>query len=323
MVAPRFSVHRVRSADEELSRMAEEVRAGLLAHPPDLPSKYFYDDRGSRLFDEITRLPEYYQTRTETALLARVAPAIVRASGARELVELGSGASPKITILLDALAAAGGEACSLLDVHAASLEQSLAGLQARYPDLKLRGVAGDFVSDLHVLGRAPRRLIAFLGSTIGNLHPEEATRFLRDTAAVLEPPGALLLGVDLVKDVARLELAYNDAQGVTAAFNRNILNVVNDSLDGDFVPEAFAHVAFYDRERAWIEMRLRALHAQRAHVRAIGVTLDLPEGAEIRTEISCKYTRASLEELLPDELELAEWHTDPEDLFGLALLQRR
>jgi L-histidine N-alpha-methyltransferase len=323
MITPTFSVHRVRPAGEELSRMAAEVSAALRSHPPSLPSKYFYDDRGSRLFDEITRLPEYYQTRTETALLARVAPAIVRAAGARELVELGSGASPKIKILLDALTAAGGDACTLLDVHAASLEQSLVGLQALYPRLSLRGVAGDFVTDLHVLGRARRRLVALLGGTIGNLHPEEATRFLRDTASVLERGGAVLLGVDLVKDVGRLERAYNDAQGVTAAFNRNILNVVNENLEGDFVPEAFAHVAFYDREQAWIEMRLRALRPQRVHVRAIDVSLDLREGAEIRTEISCKYTRESLTRLLPDELELSEWHTDAEQLFGLALLRRR
>jgi L-histidine Nalpha-methyltransferase len=323
MIAPTFSVSRVRSAGDELARMADEVGASLRADPPSLPSKYFYDDRGSRLFDEITRLAEYYQTRTETALLARVAPALVRASGARELVELGSGASPKIGILLDALVAAGGESCTLLDVHAASLEQSLTRLQSVYPRLNLRGVAGDFVTDLHVLGRAPRRLIAFLGGTIGNLDPEEATRFLRDTASVLERGGSVLLGVDLVKDVERLERAYNDAQGVTAAFNRNILNVVNECLDGDFVPEAFAHVAFYDQERAWIEMRLRALRPQTAHVRAVGVRLELSEGAEIRTEISCKYTRGSLTRLLPDELELSDWHTDNEQLFGLALLRRR
>ena len=184
-------------------------------------------------------------------------------------------------------------------------------------------MAGEFVTDLLVLGRAPRRLVAFLGSTIGNLHPDEATRFFRDIAGVLEPGGSLLLGVDLVKDVGRLERAYNDAQGVTAAFNRNILSVVNTCLDGDFAPDAFAHVAFYDREQAWIEMRLRARRPQTVHVRAIDVRLDLPEGAEIRTEISCKYTRESLRQLLPGELELAEWHTDVENLFGLALLRRR
>jgi L-histidine N-alpha-methyltransferase len=151
----------------------------------------------------------------------------------------------------------------------------------------------------------------------------EATRFLDEVAAVLEPGGALLLGVDLVKDVSRLEAAYNDSQGVTAAFNRNMLDVVNDCLEGDFVKEEFAHVAFYDRQQDWIEMRLRALRPQSVHVRTIDVQLELPEGAEIRTEISCKYTRESLARRLPERLELFAWHTDPEDLFGLAVLRRR
>jgi L-histidine Nalpha-methyltransferase len=323
VLAPVFGVQKVRSAGEARERMAAEVRAGLEAEVPYLPSKYFYDDLGSRLFEEITELPEYYQTRTETAILERAAGGIIADLHPRELVELGAGTSPKVRLILDAMVAHGGRACTLFDVHAPSLEASLTNLRAAYPGLDLRGIAGDFSTDVAVLGSAPGRLVAFLGSTIGNFHPDEATRFFEDIASILQPGGALLLGVDLVKDVARVEAAYNDARGVTAAFNRNILSVVNDCLDGDFVPQEFGHVAFYDRRHAWIEMRLRALRKQTAHVRAIGVTLELQEGDEIRTEISCKYTRASLEALLPRTLATSGWHQDPEALFALAVLERR
>jgi L-histidine N-alpha-methyltransferase len=196
-------------------------------------------------------------------------------------------------------------------------------LAARYPGLDVRGVVGDFVEDLEAIGPGGDRLIAFLGSTIGNLHPEhEVPTFLRRVASRLAPADAFLLGVDLVKDKATLEAAYNDAQGLTAEFNRNILRVVNRRFGADFDPDAFEHVAFYDEERAWIEMRLRARRPLTVRVRAARTTLTLARGAEIRTEISCKYTREALEASARGTgLAVAEWFTGPERLFGLALMR--
>ena len=305
--------------------MAAEIRAGLLSDPPEIPCKYFYDDAGSRLFDEITRLPEYYQTRTEGRILEARADEVVARFLPRELVEIGSGTSRKTRILLDAIARAGTlESCVLFDINERVLEESLRALSAEYPALETRGVSGDFASDLAAIGTSDRRRLAiFLGGTIGNLLPADVPAFLTRLAAVLAPGDGFLLGVDLVKDPARLHAAYNDAAGVTARFNLNILNAVNEALDGDFDPTAFEHVAFYDRDRAWIEMRLRAVRPTRVSVRAAGVDRTFQAGDEIRTEISCKYTRASLLALLPRKgLRLVDWLVDPEDLFALAVLAR-
>ena len=305
------------------ARMADDVRRGLLGEPRSLPSKYFYDDTGSHLFERITTLPEYYPTRTEHALLADIADGIVRSVAAVELAELGAGSSRKTRLLLDAMARAGTLArIVLLDVNAAMLEGSQRELSERYPRAAVRTVTGDFLEDTGRLGLAPGRLLVFLGSTIGNLEPAEATAFLRRARGVLGPDDAFLVGFDLVKDVSVLEAAYNDAAGVTAAFNRNILTVVNAGLDGDFEPGLFEHVAFFDAENSWIEMRLRATRACR--VRLPGAELDLrfAPGDEIRTEISCKYTRSSVDGLLDGTgLRLAEWHTDRGGLFALALLR--
>jgi L-histidine N-alpha-methyltransferase len=322
-VAARY--RKARAATKARSAMAAEVRAGLLADPPEIPSKYFYDDAGSRLFEEITRLPEYYQTRTEERILDARAGEVVRRFHPSELVELGSGASRKIRILLDAMARSGRlKSCVLLDINERFLQDSVRALAAAYPGLEVRGVAGDFATDLAAIGKSrERRLAIFLGGTIGNLLPSDVPSFLARLSAQLSPGDGFLLGVDLVKDPARLHAAYNDAAGVTARFNRNILNVVNRELDGDFDPAAFAHVAFYDEERAWIEMRLRALRPARVRVRAAGVERTFETGDEIRTEISCKYTRASLAAKLPGTgLHLADWLTDDEDLFAVAVLER-
>jgi L-histidine Nalpha-methyltransferase len=302
------------------SHMADEVRRGLLGRPRTLPSKYFYDDVGSALFERITDLPEYYPTRAEHALLLRVADDLVRSLDVVEVAELGAGSSRKTRVLLDAMARADRlERIVLLDVNAAMLSASQRELARRYPGTTVRTVRGDFL-DLGQLGHAPRRLLLFLGSTIGNLEPEEARAFLRRAGGVLGPSDAFLVGFDLVKEVAVLESAYNDAQGVTAEFNRNILRVVNAGLGGDFVPDAFDHVAFFDARNSWIEMRLRAREACR--VRLPGAELDfrLAPGDEIRTEISCKYTRDSVEALVDGSgLHLTQWHTD--GLFALGLLQ--
>jgi len=306
-----------------LAVMAEEVRRGLTAELPSLPSKYFYDDAGGRLFEEITTLPEYYLTRTEEGLLEEIADDVVDRVRPRELVELGSGTSRKIRLLLDAMRRAGVlERCALLDINEGALESSIESLCRAYPGLDARGVVGDFVKDLGTLGRGGGRLLAFLGSTIGNLHPTELPAFFGNVASVLSQGDGFLLGVDLVKDRRPLEAAYNDAAGVTALFNLNILRVINRRLGADFDTGAFEHVAFYDERNAWIEMRLRAVRDSRVRVPAADLDLRFERGAEIRTEISCKYTRESLQAKVPAEaLRLEEWFTDRNELFALALLR--
>ena len=317
-------IEAARTDDAWSARMVEEIREGLTARPRWLPSKFFYDDRGSRLFEDITRLPEYYQTRTEERLLAGIADEVIARVRPVELVELGSGAGRKIRLLLTAMARAGGlERCALLEINARYLAESARALTEAFPGVSVRGVVGDFLDDLALLGAGGGRLAVFFAGTIGNLHPGQVPAFLTSVAAQLAPGDAFLVGLDLVKDVARLEAAYNDAAGVTAAFNRNILRVLNDRLGADFDPEAFEHVAFYDRSHAWIEMRLRAARPQRVRVPAAGLDLSFAAGEEIRTEISCKYTRASFEAMLPRTgLAPDRWYTDPADLFALALLRR-
>ena len=304
--------------------MAEDVRRTLSERPRWLPCKYFYDDRGSALFERITRLPEYYQTRTEEALLARVADDVIARTAPGELVELGSGAARKVGLLLDAMARAGRPArLVLFDINTLFTDAAARRIAARFPDADVRPVTGDFTRDLTALGKGGGRLALFLAGTIGNIHPDDVPRFLRRVARQLEPGDGLLVGVDLVKDVARLEAAYNDADGVTAAFNRNILRHLNDALGADFDVESWAHVAFYDARRRWIEMRLRSERACRVRIPAADLVLDFRAGDEISTEISCKYTRWSFARMLQGTgLRLGRWYTDPDDLFALALLRR-
>lgn len=300
--------------------MAAEVRAGLASSPPTLPCKYFYDDRGGQLFDEITRLPEYYPTRTEERILERVAGDVVGRVEPDELLELGSGIGRKIRLVLDRMKRP--TRCVLLDVNEACLATSVETLSRDYPGLVAEGVAGDFTEDLPAVGPGQgRRLALFFAGTVGNLHPGDVPRFLGEVAAILAPGDAFLVGVDLVKDVGRLEAAYDDAAGVTASFNLNILRVVNERLGADFDVAGFRHVAFYDREQAWIEMRLRATRPSRTRV--AGLELGFDTGDEIRTEISCKYTRASFAARVPaSAFAIEEWYTDPEELFALVLLRR-
>jgi L-histidine N-alpha-methyltransferase len=230
-----------------------------------------------------------------------------------------------VRLLLDAGRALGTlERCVLLDINAMVLAESVRSLAGDYAGLRVRGVVGDFQDDLAGLGSGGGRLALFLAGTIGNLHPDlEVPAFLRAVARQLAPGDAFLVGLDLVKDEARLHAAYNDAAGVTAEFNRNILRVINAELDADFDPDAYDHVAFYDRDRAWIEMRLRARRDQRVHVPGAGLELSLRRGQEIRTELSCKYTRATFDARLAHTgLQLESWLTDAESLFALALLRR-
>jgi L-histidine N-alpha-methyltransferase len=319
-------VQRTRGTSEAFEIMASEVRTGLLRRPlPELPCKYFYDERGSALFEAITELPEYYQTRTETALLLSHAASIVEAMAPVELAELGSGAGRKIRLFLDAMRSRGSlEDVVLLEIAESYLRESVERLQADYPEAAVRGIVGDFQHDLHELGPGGGRLLLFLAGTIGNLHPDELPAFFRGAAGVLAPGDGFLVGVDLVKDPARLHAAYNDSAGVTAEFNRNILRVLNDRLGADFDPEAFEHRAFYDAERQWIEMRLRARRPMTARVPAAGIEITVAMGGEIRTELSCKYTRESFASRLAGTgLVLERWLTDRDSLFASALLKRR
>jgi L-histidine N-alpha-methyltransferase len=318
-------IERVRNAGDFATRMADEVRAGLQTRPlPELPSKYFYDDRGSALFDEITRQPEYYHTRTEEAILERVAEEVVDVVRPNELCELGSGVGRKVRLILDAMKHRGLlERCVMLDISEGFLIDSCHQLDADYPDLEVRGIVGDFLEDLPALGPGGGRLALLLAGTIGNLHPERVPPFLRALAQQLVPGDSFLLGLDLVKDEGRLHAAYNDAAGVTAEFNRNILRVLNTHLDADFEPEAFEHVAFYDRENAWIEMRLRATRDMEFSIPGAAMNMSLGRGDEVRTELSCKYTRPSLEAMLTGTgIRIEGWYADPENLFASALLRR-
>jgi L-histidine N-alpha-methyltransferase len=314
-----------RGPEQAFAAMAAEVRAGLARRPlPELPCKYFYDERGSALFERITELPEYYPTRTETAILEAHAARIVSRVEPSELVELGSGAGRKIRLFLDAMRERGRlDSVVLLEISEGYLRDSVSSLQADYPEARMRGIVGDFVLDLPALGPGGGRLLLFLAGTIGNLHPDDVPSFFRSAAGVLAPGDGFLVGVDLVKDAGRLHAAYNDSAGVTAEFNRNILHVLNARLGADFDPAAFEHVAFYDTERQWIEMRLRARRPVRARVPGAGAELSLAPGEEIRTELSCKYTRESLAARLSGTgLAIEEWLTDPESLFASVLLRR-
>jgi L-histidine Nalpha-methyltransferase len=321
----------VHNRDGQAARDREELRAALLRTPREIPSRFFYDERGSRLFERITELPEYYQTRTEHALLAAVADRVAALSRATQLVEIGSGAATKTRVLLDALDRAGRLRLYVpVDVAAGTVRRVAYELAEEYPGLAVEGLVADFNADLSPLpslaegGESEPRLVIFLGGTIGNLPPAEAHQFLVTRRHEMAPGDSFLLGVDLVKPLARLEAAYNDTAGVTADFNRNILRVVNQVAEGGtFDPAAFTHHAFYDPDKRWIEMRLRADRRQHVHLPALGLDLDLPAGEEIRTEISAKYDRASAESLLAGAgFRPGQWFQDRNALFGLALAQR-
>jgi L-histidine N-alpha-methyltransferase len=275
------------TAADRRATLEADARRGLSATPKTLSPVWFYDERGSNLFDEITRLPEYYPTRAERALLQAHATEIASVSGADTLVELGSGTSEKTRVLLDAMQP---ERYVPLDVDADTLAAAAKALTDEYPTMAVHAVAGDFVHHLDRLPRAGRRLVAFLGGTLGNLRPAERRRFFVDLDATMTSFDHLLLGVDLVKDAGRLEAAYDDAAGVTAEFNRNALRVVNRELGADFDPEAFDHVARWVPESRWIEMRLRARAAQRVTVPALELVIELAAGEELLTEISAKFT---------------------------------
>jgi L-histidine N-alpha-methyltransferase len=298
-----------------------DARAGLTASPKVLPPKWFYDEEGCRLFDEITRLPEYYPTRSERVILTRHAADIAARTSADTLVELGSGTSEKTRLLLDALSAHGSLRRFVpFDVSEPTLRDAASAIEVEYPGVDVHAVVGDFERHLDRLPGGGTRLVAFLGSTIGNLDPDGRARFYRSIAAGLAPDDALLLGTDLVKDTRRLEAAYDDAAGVTAAFNRNVLSVLNRELAADFAPERFAHVARWNPVEEWIEMRLRSEATQTVHVDELDLEVEFAGGEEMRTEISAKFRRERVEaELAAAGLAVAAWWTDPEGDFALSL----
>ncbi|PZF91191.1 L-histidine N(alpha)-methyltransferase [Micromonospora deserti] len=306
--------------EQDLSRsLRDDVRTGLTAQPRWLPPKWFYDARGSELFEQITRLPEYYPTRAERAVLAERADTIAEVTGAKTLIELGAGSSEKTRLLLDAFTRHGGLGTFVpLDVSVSALRQSTAEIAADYPGLRVRGIVGDFTRHLDRLPAGGRRLVIFLGGTIGNLLPAERAEFLAAMRAALEAGDWLLIGTDLVKDPAVIVPAYDDAAGVTAEFNRNVLRVINRELGADFDPEAFAHVALWDPDREWIEMRLRARWPVR--VRVLGLDVGFDAGEELRTEVSAKFRPEGIAaELRAAGFAVPDFWTDPDGLFGVTL----
>jgi len=322
VLAPVIDVHL--HPDDLRAALEADVRAGLASRPRTLPPKWFYDDRGSELFDEITRLPEYYPTARERAILQAQAATIAARSGADTLVELGSGTSDKTRTLLDAFAASGQLRRFVpFDVSEGVLRWSASHLAERYAGLEVHGVVGDFDHHLGSIPAGGRRLVAFLGGTIGNYEPADRARLLGDLASTLLPGDSLLLGTDLVKDPARLVAAYDDSAGVTAEFNRNVLRVLDRELHADFDPLRWQHRAVWDAEQEWIEMRLRAVGRQAVEIDDLGLALVFSDGEEIRTEISAKFRREKVAaELAAAGFDLAGWMTDPAGDFALSLAFR-
>ncbi|HEX6747565.1 MAG TPA: L-histidine N(alpha)-methyltransferase [Longimicrobium sp.] len=301
--------------------MLAEIRDGLGRPQKELPPKYFYDERGSELFEEITRLPEYYLTRTERVLLRRWMPEWIWALQPKSLVELGAGSAEKTRIVLDAIRDAVGFAAYVpVDVSADFLEATALRLSAEYPTLDVIPVVADMTADFALPPELPHPVLhAFLGSTIGNFAPDEAVALLRRVRHRMWSGDVFLMGVDLRKDPQVIELAYNDAAGVTAEFNRNMLRVVNSLAGADFDPAAYDHLAFYNTAAHRIEMHLVAREAQTVTIPGAGVfTVDA--GETIRTEISCKHDRASVEEMLRGAgMRLTAWETDGEGLYAILL----
>ena len=305
---------------ERTEALRRDVLRGLTSTPKWLPPKWFYDARGSELFDEITRLPEYYLTRAERTILGARASEIARLSAVDVLVELGAGTSEKTRLLLDVLVRRGLRRFVAVDVSEATLRESATRIAAEYPGIDIHAVVGDLERHLDGIPSGGRRLVAFLGSSIGNFGPRERARFLGGLRGAVAKEDWFLVGVDLVKDAARLEAAYDDAAGVTAAFNRNILLVVNGELDADFDVASFDHVARWNGEGGWVEMRLRSRREQTAAVRALGPEVPFAAGEDVLTEISAKFRRERIEDELREAgFEPAAWWTDPAGDFGVSL----
>ena len=307
-----------------LSGMAADVRIGLTKPFKELSPRYFYDERGSALFEAITETPEYYPTRAERAILEGHADSIVAAAGEpATLIELGSGSAAKTRVLLGSMRNAGClRAYAPVDISEEITRETAACIADEY-GIAVHGMVCDFERDLERIPLSGPRLLAFLGGTIGNFEPQQRASFLARVANLLGEDDRFLLGTDLVKDTLTLEAAYNDAAGVTEDFNKNVLAVLNDRLGADFDLDAFEHVAFFDRENLFVDIRLRSLRRQLVHFSDLGLTVAFARGEEMRTEISTKFARPGLEGIYAEAgLELTDWWTDPEGLFGLSLARR-
>ncbi|MCX5239954.1 L-histidine N(alpha)-methyltransferase [Streptomyces prunicolor] len=313
-----FLLTRTLPEDATDAALRADVLEGLTSTPKTLPPKWFYDAHGSELFEQITELPEYYPTRAEREILVDRAGEIAAATGARTLVELGSGSSDKTRHLLDALT--GLAVYVPVDVSESALTQAGHALIEERPGLDVHALIADFTGDLTLPETPGPRLLAFLGGTIGNLLPTERATFFAGLRSLLSPGDALLLGTDLVKDEQVLVRAYDDAAGVTAAFNKNVLTVVDRELGADFDADAFDHVALWDSDNEWIEMRLRSRTDQTVKIPALDLAVDFTAGEELRTEISAKFRKEGVRsELAATGLELAHWWTDREGRFALSL----
>ena len=321
LAIPRIDVHVHLGPDDKRAALVRDVREGLTRDPKELPPKWFYDQRGSELFGEITRLPEYYLTRRERSILGERARAVAEETRADTLVELGSGTSEKTRFLLDAMTASGClRRFVAFDVSESTLRESAVRIAEEYPRIDVTAVVGDFDHHLGDIPAGGRRLVAFLGSSIGNFAPEKRARFLATLRSGLQPGDWFLLGVDLVKDPGRLVAAYDDGEGVTAEFNRNVLRVVNHELGADFRPECFDHVARWNAEQEWIELTLRSRLEQRVDVPGADLVVELAGGEELRTEISAKFRREGVGvELSAAGFDVHDFWTDPRGDFALVL----
>ncbi len=303
--------------------MARDIRLGLTGKPKELAPKYFYDERGSQLFEQITELDEYYPTRAEREILAHRSAEIVAAAGEPgTLVELGSGSATKTRHLLSAMSDARCLSTYVpVDISEEITRETAESLVEEYPGLAIRGLVCDFEHDLErIPNGGDRRLVAFLGGTIGNLYPEARGAFLTRIAALLEPGDRILLGTDLVKEPSRLEAAYDDALGVTAEFNKNVLHVLNREYGGNFEPDAFEHVARYDADAARMDIRLRSRAEQSVRLDGLDLTVHFAAGEEMRTEISSKFTRERLEGVYREAgLRPDGWFTDAAADYALSL----
>jgi L-histidine Nalpha-methyltransferase len=318
---PRIDVEVHLAPEDRRDALVRDVCEGLTSDPKELPPKWFYDEHGSELFGQITRLPEYYLTRRERAILAERSRTIAEETRADTLVELGAGTSEKTRFLLDAMTSAGWlRRFVAFDVSESTLRESAARLAEEYPGIDVTAVVGDFDRHLGDIPNGGRRLLAFLGSSIGNFAPDERARFLAALRSGLQPGESFLLGVDLVKDPERLVAAYDDREGVTADFNRNVLRVINRELDADFRPDCFDHVARWNAEQEWIELLLRSRIEQRVNVPGADLVVEFARGEELRTEISAKFRREGVwEELTAAGFAVREFWSDPRGDFALAL----
>lgn len=311
--------------DDRAASLRADVRAGLTASPKSLPPKWFYDARGSELFDAITELDEYYPTRTERQLIADHADEIAALTGTETLIELGSGSSDKTRLLIGAMRAADTPLQHYvpLDVSPSALQGAVQRLREQNSGLTVDGVVADFTGDLAPLPGPGPRTVAFLGGTVGNLDPAARKRFLHNVAAALEPGEHLLLGAGVVTEPETMRRAYDDAAGITAQFNQNVLRVVNRELGADFDVDAYRHVALWNPDDEWIEMRLRAIRPAQVRIPGAGLTIDIADGEEILTEISAKFRPAALSAELADaSLPVREVWTDPDDRFAIFLSRR-